>query len=79
MQSWYDTNKLELISAPLEIRDNLITGEFKTQNCHGKEKEIPLKDLLDLTSYQTVYACGESRRNKEFLAISDKSYFKPFR
>lgn len=79
LQSWCKKNDLELIATKVEIRNNVITGNFKTKNCYGIEKVNRIKKLYNLEDFEYVYAYGDSSGDSEMLAIANESFYKPFK
>lgn len=79
LEKWCDKNGFELIGTRLEYSNGVVTGNFATKNCYGPEKVARVKELLDLSSCDTIYAYGDSRGDRELLEIADRKFFKPFR
>jgi len=48
-------------------------------NCRGVEKVRRLKEQVDLASYPSIAAYGDSSGDTEMLAIATTAHFKPFR
>ena len=76
---WCKNNNLEIIATRLEIKDQKLTGKFATRNCHGIEKANRVKKAYDLSLCAYIYAYGDSRGDRELLALADESFYKPFR
>lgn len=76
---WCRKQELDLVATQLEVKEGRLTGRFASKNCHGAEKVKRLRDKFDLSTFEVIYAYGDSRGDKEMLAIADKSYYKPFR
>ena len=79
LNDWCKKNDIELISTQLEVKNNKLTGKFSTQNCYGIEKVNRVQKQYDLNEYDCIYAYGDSSGDKELLALTDKSFYKPFR
>lgn len=79
LKAWCEKNHIDLISTCLEINDNKLTGVFFGKNCYGIEKANRVKDAYDLSQYDHIYAYGDSRGDKELLALAHESFYKPFR
>lgn len=79
LKAWCDANNINLISTQLEIIDNKLSGKFATKNCYGLEKASRVKEVYDLSQYDHVYAYGDSRGDKELMALADEVFYKPFR
>ena len=71
LQAWCDKNNIEPLSTQLEFKNGKVTGKFLTKNCHGKEKENRIKELLHVEDYETIYAYGGSSGDTEMLAMAD--------
>ena len=79
LKPWCDKNNLELIATQLEIKDGIVTGRLRTKNCYGIEKVNRVKEVYNLDEYETIYAYGDSRGDRELLELADESFYKPFR
>jgi len=79
IKPWCDKNNLDLIATKLEIKDGIVTGKFLTKNCYGIEKVNRVKEAYNLSDYNHIYAYGDSRGDRELLALADESFYKPFR
>ena len=79
LKAWCESNEIKLIATELEISNNIFTGKFTTKNCYGEEKVNRIKSLYDIEKYSYVYAYGDSRGDRELLALGDESFYKPFR
>lgn len=73
LQPWCDKEGIELLSTQLEFKEGLFNGRFLTLNCHGKEKERRIKEHLNVSDYETIYAYGDSSGDKEMLLLAHKS------
>lgn len=73
------TGVRDVLATRLEVRDGLLTGRLDGPNCYGEEKVNRLRALLgDLGSYE-VHAYGDSRGDRELLAIAQHAEYRPFR
>jgi len=79
LKPWCDKHNLDLIATKLEIKDGIVTGKFLTKNCYGIEKANRVHEQYNLDDYDHIYAYGDSRGDKELLALADESFYKPFR
>lgn len=73
LQPWCDKNNIELLSTQLEFKEGKFSGKFLTINCHGKEKENRIKELINLKEYETIYAYGDSSGDTQMLLLADVS------
>ncbi|MBF0203412.1 MAG: HAD family hydrolase [Desulfamplus sp.] len=79
VKAWCDINNIDLISTRLEIKNKKLTGKFATKNCYGIEKVNRVQEAYDISQYDHIYAYGDSRGDKELLALADESFYRPFR
>ena len=79
LKPWCNENNLDLIATKLEIKNGIVTGNFLSKNCYGIEKANSVNEVYDLNDYDHIYAYGDSRGDKELLALADESFYKPFR
>lgn len=75
---WCESIGIECLCTQLEIKDNHITGRLGTPNCYGPEKVNRVKNILSLDQYETIYAYGDTKGDREMLKISGKPYFRHF-
>jgi phosphatidylglycerophosphatase C len=67
-----------LLATQLQIKGNVITGNFLSKNCHGPEKVTRLLAAYpDRDSYE-LYAYGDSNGDKELLALADHAFYRSF-
>ena len=68
-----------MVATEPEIRNGRLTGRFATPNCKGAEKVRRILGLFpDRESYRLT-AFGDSRGDREMLAMADEAHYKPFR
>ncbi len=79
LKPWCERNSLELIATRLEIKDDKVSGQLLSKNCYGIEKSNRIQQNYSLDEYETIYAYGDSRGDKEMLDLAHKKYYKPFR
>lgn len=72
---------VQVLGTQIEVEDGKLTGNFKSNNCYGKEKVHRIAEALksfERSEYE-IEAFGDSRGDKEMLAFADKGHFIPFR
>lgn len=80
VQQFAKEHAMELISTVLDIENNIITGKFATPNCYGKEKVNRIKNAVsNLDSFTKIYAYGDSKGDREMLALATDPYFCYFK
>lgn len=71
--------KVTVIGTRAETNGGLLTGSFAGRNCRGAEKVRRITELFpDRTAYRLT-AFGDSRGDREMLAMADEAHYKPFR
>ncbi|MEW6528158.1 MAG: haloacid dehalogenase-like hydrolase [Spirochaetota bacterium] len=60
----------------LEVKYGLLTGKFFGKNCYGPQKVKRIKEIYNLYDYQKIYAYGDSKGDKEMLAIADERIYR---
>jgi phosphatidylglycerophosphatase C len=76
---WCEAQGVELLSTEMEVHAGVLTGRFLTPNCHGPQKVVRLRGLLDPKAYDKIYAYGDSSGDRELLALADEPFYRPFR
>jgi HAD superfamily hydrolase (TIGR01490 family) len=79
VKPWCDENNLICLATQLEVKDNMITGNFLGKNCYGEEKVNRVKEAFNLSDFDPIIAYGDSNGDREMFAISHQHYYKPFR
>jgi len=79
IKPWCSKNDLDIIATKIEIKDGIVTGKFLSKNCYGIEKSNRVKEAYNLNDYDYIYAYGDTRGDKELLALADEGFYKPFR
>jgi phosphatidylglycerophosphatase C len=73
---WCQSMNLELIGTKIETRDGLITGKIEGKNCYGIEKVKRLKQYLDISQYNEIYAYGDSKGDLQMLELATHKFFR---
>jgi phosphatidylglycerophosphatase C len=69
----------DVLATRLEVRDGRLTGRLDGPNCWGEEKVVRLRALLgDLDAFE-LHAYGDSRGDRELLAVAQHAVYRPFR
>lgn len=78
IRKWADSMQLKLITTRLEVNEEKLTGKILGKNCHGFEKVSRIKAEFDLSSFDEIYAYGDSSGDKPMLALAKFGYMKHF-
>lgn len=60
------------------LESTFLSGEFATPNCYGEQKAVRIKAHYDLSSYEEIYAYGDSKGDTAMLALATHAFYKPF-
>ncbi len=78
LQPWCAVNSFELLATQVEKINGKITGKLKGNNCYGEEKVRRIKEVYNLSDYQTIYCFGDSKGDLPMLTLGNISKYKPF-
>ena len=70
---------LDLICTRVKCVQGICSGQLDGLNCFGAEKVRRVQQKYNLSEYETVYAYGDTRGDKEMLEVAQLGFFKPFR
>ncbi|AYB33155.1 HAD-IB family hydrolase [Chryseolinea soli] len=73
---WCAQWQIRCLATQLETRDNLLTGKIKGQNCFGEEKARRIREAYDLAGYDRIIAYGDSRGDREMLALATDPHYR---
>lgn len=77
LQPWARTVGItEIIGSRLVTAANVYTGQLSGANCYGVEKTRRLQALLGEREAYTLYAYGDSKGDRELLALADHAYYR---
>jgi phosphatidylglycerophosphatase C len=76
LRTWCAALGLELICTELESRRGVLTGRYLGGDCTGPEKARRVLARYDLAHYPVIYAYGDTREDRELLALASKRYFR---
>lgn len=78
LRPWADSLQMQVIGTQLEVASNQVTGRIAGKNCYGPEKVRRLRALVgDLDAYH-LYAYGDSKGDRELLAIAQFPHYRSF-
>lgn len=79
LKPWAESNGIPLICTSLLYKNDIFTGKLNGLNCNGPEKVRRIKEEINLSDFETIYAYGDTSGDREMLAIATHAEFKPFR
>jgi len=74
----FEKENIPVLSTKLDVVNQQLTGLFSTPNCYGKEKKKRVLAEYDLSSYNEVFAYGDSNGDKYLFELASKVYYKKF-
>jgi len=78
IRTFSDGLGVQLIATQLEVVDDKITGRICGRNCFGPEKAERIRAQFNLADYDQISAYGDSRGDREMLALSNRPYYQRF-
>lgn len=69
---------VKVIATEIEVMGGILTGQFSTPCCYGKEKLIRLRAIYPSGTYSKMHAYGDSRGDAALLAAADYPAFRTF-
>lgn len=78
LEAWAQELGIELLATCLESKDGQITGRINGRNCYGPEKVSRLREYLRLEDYDEVYVYGDSKGDREMLALASHPHYRHF-
>lgn len=79
IRKWADEQGISVIATRLESFNGKLTGKIDGLNCNGGEKVARIKLAYDLSTYDEIYAYGDTKGDKPMLALATRAHYKPFR
>jgi len=79
IRPWADSHQLELLATKLAVVNGRIIGVIDGENCNKQEKVNRLKSYLNLADYSEIIVYGDSKGDREMLALGTSTHYKPFR
>ncbi|WP_254200784.1 HAD family hydrolase [Lysobacter sp. MMG2] len=76
LSHWCAQHGVELMCSSLESRDGVMTGRYAGAQCAGEEKARRVRERYDLARFKTVYAYGDTREDRELLALAHRRWYR---
>lgn len=68
-------NVKEVLGTKVELKDGILTGQFASRNCYGKEKVNRLLTKEPSRDSYFLFAYGDSRGDKEMIEFADEGIY----
>lgn len=72
-------NGMKLIATKLETENGILTGKIDGENCYGPEKVKRILEKYDLSSFEHIFAYGDSAGDSDMLYIADSRFYRYFK
>lgn len=80
LEPWCRENQLSVLSTRLLYDESgTFTGKIDGKNNNGPEKERRIREAVNLSLFEKIYAYGDTAGDREMLALAHVAQFKPFR
>jgi phosphatidylglycerophosphatase C len=76
IEKWCLKNGLEFICSSIQTKNGSITGKFEGKCCDGIEKVKRIQKKYNIENYDTIFAYGDSRGDKDMLKIADIGFYR---
>lgn len=77
IKPWAKLNLFDdVISTAVEVKNGVLTGDFGSKNCHGKEKVNRLLEKYPRREEYFLYAYGDSAGDNELLKLADIGFYR---
>ena len=71
IEPWASKYGVPVVGTELEVVNGILTGRLNGANCRGPEKPRRIAKVVDLNSYDKIYAYGNSSGDREMLLLAD--------
>jgi phosphatidylglycerophosphatase C len=78
VRPWCESENVMLVATRMGRNDGVMTGHISTPNCSGEEKVRRIEELVRLQEFKDIYAYGDTKGDKEMLAISNIPGYRVF-
>lgn len=76
LRPWAERNDLKLICSKLESKDGRMTGNYDGEQCVLSEKAKQVRERYDLSSFDEIYAYGDTPEDRELLALTTHAFYQ---
>lgn len=73
---WCKKHNVELICSELESKNSVLTGNYVLGDCGGDNKVVFIKNDIDLYSFDTIYAYGDTEEDLPMLGLAEIKYYQ---
>jgi phosphatidylglycerophosphatase C len=73
---WCREHGLALLCSSLEVDGGTLTGRYAGRQCDGAEKVRRVRAAFDLSTFESIYAYGDSKGDRAMLALAQRRYYQ---
>jgi HAD superfamily hydrolase (TIGR01490 family) len=75
LKPWAASQRCTLLATQVDVSTGKLTGQFASDNCFGSQKVERIREHYDISIFQTIYAYGDSRGDREMLGLATEKYY----
>jgi HAD superfamily hydrolase (TIGR01490 family) len=79
IQPWASNYGVAVIGTEISKSNKMITGDFSSPNCIGKEKVNRINQHYALSNFEEIHAYGDSAGDKEMLDLATHPNYRVFK
>ena len=76
LELWCKQMGLKLICSELEVKNGRYTGRYVQGDCSKHTKAKLIKQTIQLSDYQQIYAYGDTPEDQQMLALADIRFYR---
>ena len=76
LDHWCHHHGVELICSSLEVRNGVLTGRYRGEQCVRSEKARWVASRFPVASFAEVYAYGDTVEDRELLALASRKFYR---
>lgn len=70
--------EVKVLGSRLAVHQGMVSGKLDGENCYGPEKVVRIKAQLSISTFSEIYAYGDSRGDREMLAMAHHPFYRRF-
>lgn len=75
LTKWCKDHGADLIATQIDIKNNIIQGQLSGHRCNGYDKVRRIREKYSLSSYEKIYAYGNSQGDIPMLTLADSRFY----
>ena len=70
IKPWSSSHNVKVIGTKIEFSSGKLTGSFASPNCYGMEKINRIKELINLSDFDSIFVYGSGKGDCEMLKLA---------